>query len=143
MPSLRIHSTTGRITAEPRMHGREGQGGRLIAVNESETFDSLGVDPELTAALAKDGIAAPFAIQALTIRDALAGNDVCGKANTGSGKTLAFGLPLLMRIPVTAARHPAGLVLVPTRELAVQVTEVLAPLGKVIGRKVGAVYGGA
>jgi superfamily II DNA/RNA helicase len=112
-------------------------------VTHSESFDSLGVDPLLTAKLAQDGISAPFAIQAMTIRDALAGHDVCGKAKTGSGKTLAFGLPLLMRIPVTESRHPAGLVLVPTRELAVQVTEVLAPLGKVLDRRVGAVYGGA
>jgi superfamily II DNA/RNA helicase len=125
------------------VHGRDDAGGKLVGVNLSESFDSLGVDPQLTAALARDGISAPFPIQALTIRDALAGHDVCGKAKTGSGKTLAFGLPLLMGIPSTPSRHPAGLVLVPTRELAVQVTEVLGPLGKVIDRRVGAVYGGA
>ena len=108
-----------------------------------ETFDALGVDPAITTSLAKDGITSPFAIQGMTIRDALAGHDVCGKAKTGSGKTLAFGIPLLMRISVSADRHPTGLVLVPTRELAVQVTDVLMPLGKAIDRRVGAVYGGA
>ena len=106
-------------------------------------FGSLGVDPTLVEALAKDGIAAPFPIQALTIADALAGRDVCGKAKTGSGKTLAFGLPMLMRTPRADARQPASLVLVPTRELALQVTEVLAPLGAAVDRRVGAVYGGA
>src|SRR5271169_3059234 len=112
-------------------------------IGTETTFAGLGVAPELVEALGSQGIRRPFPVQALTIADALAGHDVCGKAKTGSGKTLAFGLPLLMRIPSTPSRHPAGLVLVPTRELAVQVTEVLAPLGKVIDRRVGAVYGGA
>ena len=107
------------------------------------TFLDLGVDDALVKALAADGIESPFAIQALTIRDALAGRDVCGKAKTGSGKTLAFGLPTLMRTAKCRPGHPGSLVLVPTRELAVQVTEVLEPLGKSIDRTVGAVYGGA
>jgi superfamily II DNA/RNA helicase len=106
------------------------------------TFAELGVAPELTAALADQGIAEPFPIQALTIADGLAGRDVCGKAKTGSGKTLAFGLPLLQRIDRAQPRRPHGLVLVPTRELAVQVDGVLAPLGKVAERRVRAVYGG-
>ena len=59
------------------------------------TFESLGVSAPLAAALAERGITEPFAIQTLTIADALAGRDVCGKAKTGSGKTLAFGLPAL------------------------------------------------
>ena len=62
------------------------------------TFEALGVSPELVAALRRRSIDAPFAIQTLTIQDALAGNDICGKAKTGSGKTLAFGLPLLDRV---------------------------------------------
>ena len=62
------------------------------------TFDALGVSTELVDALATQGITEPFAIQSLTIADALAGRDVLGKAKTGSGKTLAFGLPLLDRI---------------------------------------------
>ena len=107
------------------------------------SFAGLGVDPSLVAALAASGIEHPFPIQALTIADALAGRDVCGKAKTGSGKTLAFGLPLLMRAPAGSPKRPGGLVLVPTRELAVQVTEVLGPLAAAIGRNVAAVYGGA
>ena len=60
------------------------------------TFEELGVAPELVAVLSTQGIKAPFPVQAITIPDAIAGRDVCGKAKTGSGKTLAFGLPLLM-----------------------------------------------
>ena len=106
------------------------------------TFASLGVPPALVAALDADGISAPFAIQALTIADALAGRDVVGKAKTGSGKTLAYGLPLLARVGDGAPNRPRGLVLVPTRELALQVSEVLAPLAKAVDRQVVAVYGG-
>jgi len=107
------------------------------------TFDSLGVAPELAATLAQQGIAEPFPIQALTIADALAGRDVCGRAQTGSGKTLAFGLPLLQRTSKSRPGRPRALVLVPTRELAVQVRDVLAPLGQAVGLRTAAVYGGA
>jgi superfamily II DNA/RNA helicase len=106
------------------------------------SFAELGVDPSLVASLKAAGIETPFAVQALTIPDAIAGHDVCGKAKTGSGKTLAFGLPMLMRTPRALPRQPLSLVIVPTRELAVQVTEDLEPLGASIGRRVGAVYGG-
>jgi superfamily II DNA/RNA helicase len=105
-------------------------------------FEDLGVANDLVAALGEQGISEPFPIQALTIPDALAGRDLCGKAKTGSGKTLAFGLPLLERAGVAAPRRPTALVLVPTRELANQVKDVLAPLGKLRNRGVIAVYGG-
>jgi superfamily II DNA/RNA helicase len=108
----------------------------------STTFEALGVSPELVSALRDASIDAPFAIQTLTIKDALAGNDICGKAKTGSGKTLAFGLPLLDRVSKAEPRRPTGLVLVPTRELATQVSKVLAPLARSCGRRVKAVYGG-
>ena len=107
------------------------------------TFAELGVSERLVKVLSDQGIHAPFAIQALTIADALAGRDVCGKAKTGSGKTLAFGLPLLERLDHAEPRRPRGLVLVPTRELALQVHDVLAPLADAIGSRVVAVYGGA
>jgi superfamily II DNA/RNA helicase len=110
---------------------------------KQKTFDALGVSPELVAALVVDGITDPFAIQALTIADALAGRDVCGKAKTGSGKTLAFGLPLLQLIHGAAPKRPRGLVLVPTRELASQVFDVLEPLAKAAGKRIVSVYGGA
>ncbi|HKA05318.1 MAG TPA: DEAD/DEAH box helicase [Acidimicrobiales bacterium] len=107
------------------------------------TFAALGLPLSLVEALESAGISTPFPIQALTIPDGLAGRDVCGKAKTGSGKTLAFGLPLLTRVEHAAPKRPRGLVLVPTRELALQVADVLEPLGRAVDRRVIAVYGGA
>jgi len=108
----------------------------------STTFADLGLPADLVTALPREGITGPFPIQALTIRDALEGRDLCGKAKTGSGKTLAFGLPLLCRIGEAGPGHPRALVLVPTRELATQVTAALTTFGKVRQRSVKAVYGG-
>jgi len=107
------------------------------------TFADLGVSPDLCAALDARGITEPFAVQSLTIADALAGRDVCGKAKTGSGKTLAFGLPVLERVARAEPRRPRGLILVPTRELALQVKDELAPIGAVRDVTVSAIYGGA
>jgi superfamily II DNA/RNA helicase len=107
------------------------------------TFERLGVDPRLTKELLDQGIIAPFPVQALTIPDGIEGRDVCGKAKTGSGKTLAFGIPLLMRLGETTPGRPGGLVLVPTRELAQQVHEVLSPLAAAVGRRTVALFGGA
>ena len=106
------------------------------------TFETLGVSRDLVAALRRDGIEEPFPVQELTIPDALAGRDLCGKAKTGSGKTLAFGLPLVERVSKASSKHPTGLVLTPTRELANQVFGVIRPLAKERGRDVVAVYGG-
>ena len=109
------------------------------------TFASLGLPQPLVTALARRGLQAPFAIQTRAIPDALAGRDVLGRGQTGSGKTLAFGLPLLARLagrPRVGGR-PRGLVLVPTRELAQQVHDALAPLAQAMDLKVAAVYGGA
>jgi superfamily II DNA/RNA helicase len=114
-------------------------------------FAALGVPAALCAILAESGITEPFAIQAATVPDCLAGRDICGKAPTGSGKTLAFGLGILSRLASSSperqgrrkgARRPRALILVPTRELAAQVEEVLAPLAVAIGAAVTAVYGG-
>lgn len=107
------------------------------------TFADLGVDSDLCEALAERGINEPFAIQNLTIADALAGRDVCGKAKTGSGKTLAFGLPLVQLVQPANDRKPRALILVPTRELALQVRDELLPLGAVRNIRVAAIYGGA
>jgi len=108
------------------------------------TFAELGLDPRLVRALAAGDIREPFAIQARALPDALAGRDVLGRAQTGSGKTLAFGLPLLTRLTggTSQPKAPRGLVLVPTRELAQQVADVLAPLGRRIGVSIATVYGG-
>lgn len=108
------------------------------------SFASLGVSDALCAELDRSGISEPFPIQELTIADALAGRDVCGQAKTGSGKTLAFGLPLLQNCrPASGPGQPRALILVPTRELAAQVTEVLIPLGAALGLRVDSFYGGA
>jgi superfamily II DNA/RNA helicase len=107
-----------------------------------KTFADLGLAAEFVDALAAQGINDPFPIQQATIEDALAGHDVCGKAQTGSGKTLAFGLPMLQRLEKARPGHPTALVLVPTRELAKQVVDVLAPLAKETGFRVAAFYGG-
>jgi superfamily II DNA/RNA helicase len=110
------------------------------------TFAELGLDARLVRALAARDIREPFAIQARALPDALAGRDVLGRAQTGSGKTLAFGLPLLTRLAATTGQRrekaPRGLVLVPTRELAQQVADVLAPLGRSVGVSITTVYGG-
>jgi superfamily II DNA/RNA helicase len=74
----------------------------------SSTFAGLGLPADLVAALAREGITDPFPIQSLTIGDALAGRDICGKAKTGSGKTLAFGLPMLTRVTRSARSTPAA-----------------------------------
>jgi superfamily II DNA/RNA helicase len=108
----------------------------------SHSFSSLGVSAEVEHALAARGIVEPFRIQTLVVPDALAGGDVLGQAPTGSGKTLAFGLPLVERL--SPGEHaPAALVLVPTRELALQVTEELSLLGAPRGIRANAAYGGA
>ena len=92
------------------------------------TFAALGVDADLVEVLTDQDIAAPFPIQVMAIPDALDGLDVCGKAKTGSGKTLAFGLPMIQLLERAQPKRPVALVLVPTRELCVQVTEALQPL---------------
>ncbi len=114
-------------------------------------FSDLGVPRALSAALEERGIDRPFPIQAATLPDCLAGRDVCGMAPTGSGKTLAFGLAILSRLsrqsresakPRRGRRHPSALVLVPTRELAGQIEDVIAPLAATIGARVTSIYGG-
>jgi superfamily II DNA/RNA helicase len=107
------------------------------------TFDALGVSSDLVDVLRKQEIETAFPIQVLTIPDALAGRDVCGKAKTGSGKTLAFGLPIIERVGEAESMRPLALVLVPTRELATQVSDELIPLAEARSRRVLAVYGGA
>src|SRR5688500_1901823 len=106
-----------------------------------ETFPALGVSAELTEVLRSRGIEAPFEIQTRAIPPALAGTDLLAKSPTGSGKTLAFAVPLVQRMPADDAR-PAALVLVPTRELAVQVTEEIKSLTSARRLSVASVYGG-
>jgi superfamily II DNA/RNA helicase len=125
--------------------------------SDSPTFAELGVRPEIVRALAEAGIERTFAIQELTLPLALAGEDVIGQARTGTGKTLGFGVPLLQRLtppgerPVTDEAGaavdrrrdvPQALVVVPTRELCVQVAKDIADAGRHLGVRVTAIYGG-
>lgn len=156
-----------RATEPGRRHDRRGFGDRADAAGESADtmswtateledidtdavaddagFAELGLPKVLVGALAQQGIRTPFPIQTATIPDALAGKDVLGRGRTGSGKTLGFGLPLVARLAhgeAAVSGAPGAVVLVPTRELALQVADVLAPLAKVVGLSTILVAGG-
>ncbi|MTD55065.1 DEAD/DEAH box helicase [Amycolatopsis pithecellobii] len=109
---------------------------------ENPTFGEFGVHPEIVRALAEAGIERTFAIQALTLPLALQGEDLIGQARTGMGKTLGFGVPLLQRIVTPGDGTPQALVVVPTRELCLQVTHDLTDAGKHLGVRTLAIYGG-
>jgi len=110
-------------------------------VDEPFTFADLQLRPELQRALDGLGYEEPTPIQRETIPPLLAGRDLLGQAATGTGKTAAFALPLLQRL-APGARHPHALVLVPTRELAIQVSEAIHRYGRELGARVLPVYGG-
>jgi superfamily II DNA/RNA helicase len=107
-------------------------------------FAELDMPAELLQALTAQGVTVPFPIQGATLPNTLAGRDVLGRGRTGSGKTLAFGLALLARTAGLRAepRQPLALVLVPTRELAQQVTDALTPYARALRLRVGTVVGG-
>ena len=110
---------------------------------DSPTFAELGVDPAIVAALGRAGIVRTFAIQELTLPLALAGDDLIGQARTGTGKTLGFGVPLLQRFGrPTEDGTPRVLVVVPTRELCVQVAKDIEAAGADLGTRVLSIYGG-
>nr|WP_218891528.1 DEAD/DEAH box helicase [Actinomycetospora corticicola] len=106
----------------------------------------MGISPSIAELLAPRGITEPTPIQAAAIPDALAGRDVLGRGRTGSGKTLAFGLPVLAKLArcdaPTRPNRPRALILLPTRELASQVRDALAPLSEALGLEQTVVYGG-
>ncbi|MGW3724332.1 DEAD/DEAH box helicase, partial [Streptomyces sp. NPDC000851] len=109
-----------------------------------ESFADLALPAPLLAALGQEGVTVPFPIQAATLPNSLAGRDVLGRGRTGSGKTLAFGLAALARTAGRRAepRQPLALVLVPTRELAQQVTDALAPYARSVRLRLATVVGG-
>jgi superfamily II DNA/RNA helicase len=115
-----------------------------IDIENLPSFAELGLPRPLTEALARGGITQPFPIQVATIVEAMQGKDVLGRAATGAGKTLAFGLPMLARLRegTTRPRSPRGLVLVPTRELAMQVCDSLEPVAQAAGLSLRLVAGG-
>lgn len=108
-----------------------------------KSFAELGVPAKFADKLSARGISTPFEIQAAALPDGLAGHDVCGKAPTGSGKTIAFGLVLAVRLQKSKPGQPGGLVLVPTRELAIQVAKEIGLLCEGTDLRVASVYGGA
>jgi superfamily II DNA/RNA helicase len=110
----------------------------------TSTFNDFPLAPALQTALVANGITEPFPIQTATLPDSLAGRDVLGRGRTGSGKTLAFGLPLLSRTAGQRGRpgRPLALVLVPTRELAQQVTTALTPYARAVNLRIATVVGG-
>jgi ATP-dependent RNA helicase DeaD len=109
----------------------------------SPAFADLGLRDELVATLAELGYEEPTPIQRETIPCVLAGNDLVGQAATGTGKTAAFALPLLHSLDIRGGRaEPSSLILVPTRELAMQVSEAIFKYGRTLGVKVVPIYGG-
>ena len=108
-------------------------------------FGGYGLPAALVTGLARRGFTKPFAIQARSLPDALAGRDILARSQTGSGKTLAFGIPLIAGLAAKrrTPRRPRGLILVPTRELCEQVTNTLAPIGHSVDVRFTAVFGGA
>ncbi|MER5938206.1 DEAD/DEAH box helicase [Streptomyces sp. NPDC001928] len=171
--SGRIHAqSNGGQSPRPAAGRRSGSGARSTTRSQEfalpvtlteplpavRTFAELDMPARLLTALAAEDVTVPFPIQAATLPNALAGRDVLGRGRTGSGKTLAFGLAVLARLDGQRAqpRQPLALVLVPTRELAQQVTDALAPYagalrlrlatvvgGMAIGRQASALRGGA
>ncbi len=137
-PSANLHL----ITAD---HEADVLATTEIVVPAAKTFDEFGVAESICEALRAAGITKPFPIQALTLPIALDGHDVIGQARTGTGKTLAFGIPMLERMAESERGKPAaprGLVIVPTRELAIQVAEDLRSAAARSAANVVTLYGG-
>ncbi len=142
--------TGGPNRAQGRGHRPAPQGEFALpetvtpALPAAADFAELDMPAELLAALGAQGVTVPFPIQAATLPNSLAGRDVLGRGRTGSGKTLAFGLALLARTAGRRAepRQPLGLVLVPTRELAQQVTDALTPYARSVRLRLATVVGG-
>ena len=117
-----------------------------------QTFADFGIHPDIVAALEEKGIVHPFPIQAMTLPVALSGHDIIGQARTGTGKTLGFGVPLLSRVTAPGETSkaavpapegkPQAMVVVPTRELAVQVASDLEAAAKKRGIRIAQIYGG-
>ncbi|MEV6941829.1 DEAD/DEAH box helicase [Streptomyces sp. NPDC051172] len=149
---------TGRQGPRPAVGRKTGRGARPAPRQQEfalpatlteplpavAAFAELDMPARLLAALGAEGVTVPFPIQAATLPNALAGRDVLGRGRTGSGKTLAFGLPLLARLDGQRAqpRQPLALVLVPTRELAQQVTDALTPYARTLRLRLATVVGG-
>ncbi|MFE6718640.1 DEAD/DEAH box helicase [Streptomyces albidoflavus] len=130
--------------AELDAEATDAAGDEADSEDDGVTFASLGLPEGVVRKLAQNGVTKPFPIQAATIPDALAGKDILGRGRTGSGKTLSFGLPLLASLSGghTEKKKPRGVILTPTRELAMQVADALQPYGDVLGLRMKVVCGG-
>ncbi|MFE7612069.1 DEAD/DEAH box helicase, partial [Streptomyces celluloflavus] len=135
-------TTEATEAAEPQAEAAEAEVAE--PAEPTITFADLGLPEGVVRKLAQNGVTTPFPIQAATIPDALAGKDILGRGRTGSGKTLSFGLPLLATLSGghTEKKKPRGVILTPTRELAMQVADALQPYGDVLGLKIKVVCGG-
>ncbi|GAO07926.1 DEAD/DEAH box helicase [Streptomyces lydicamycinicus] len=151
---------SGRGGYRPQASNRSGGGGKrrrpapqgefalpvthTPALPPAESFAELDMPAALLTSLTAEGVTNPFPIQAATLPNSLAGRDVLGRGRTGSGKTLAFGLALLARTAGQRAEpgKPLALVLVPTRELAQQVTDALTPYARALSLRLATVVGG-
>ncbi|HEX2072997.1 MAG TPA: DEAD/DEAH box helicase [Geodermatophilus sp.] len=143
-PTAIEHAETGAPPEEQLEQSVERLGGAPVE-ETAPLFSDFDIHPDVVEALAEVGITRTFAIQELTLPLALAGHDLIGQARTGTGKTLGFGVPLLQRVlPASEGGDgvPQALVVVPTRELCVQVSRDLATAGSKRGIRVQAIYGG-
>ncbi|NCY17255.1 MAG: DEAD/DEAH box helicase, partial [Actinobacteria bacterium] len=113
------------------------------AADTNQTFADLGLRDELLRSLASLGYEEPTPIQAESIPHLIAGRDLLGQAATGTGKTASFALPILDRLQAgSRGDEPSALILVPTRELAMQVSEAVHKYGRDLGARVLPIYGG-
>jgi superfamily II DNA/RNA helicase len=144
-PPASARSGAGRTDRAPAPRGELSVPGTVApGLPPAESFAELDLPPELVRVMTGLAVQEPFPIQAATLPNALAGRDVLGRARTGSGKTLAFGLALLVRTAGRRAepKRPLALILVPTRELAQQVSDALAPYAQALRLRLATVVGG-
>ena len=137
----REKASTERVSSKSAMSEETSE---VALDTASSSWAELGVSTELLSTLKRQGIDTPFPIQAKTLPDAISGRDVLGRGQTGSGKTLAFGLAMITRLAhrKATAKHPLGIVLVPTRELAMQVTDALMPYAQAVELDIRLIAGG-
>ncbi|MBX3246641.1 MAG: DEAD/DEAH box helicase [Myxococcales bacterium] len=137
-----MNAPSETVTTDPSVERTSSVTETPEAEPATETFASLQLDPRIVAAVEALGFDAPTPIQAAAMPVLLEGHDLIGRARTGSGKTAAFGLPLLERVK-DGGHHVRALILAPTRELALQITEALRSFAKRLPVRVAAIYGGA
>ncbi|MFD7022868.1 DEAD/DEAH box helicase [Promicromonospora sukumoe] len=144
-------ASAATVTPEPTIGTGPDYSSPSAIQAQNVTFADFGVRPEIVAALADSGITHPFPIQAMTLPVAMSGHDIIGQAKTGTGKTLGFGVPLLHRVvapgeagydELVAPGKPQAVVVVPTRELAVQVANDLSTASAKRSVRIVQVYGG-